>query len=183
MVIIPRVLTSLIQELDQNYARHLALTFAQRTIEVCGGVLSSSPERDIALSYLGAARDFLDGKETISGLGDAHRAYFAARPRNVKASDDVTWIAAIAVSACCQRQMEDAGIVSKNRFRPSLLDVAKDGQAFAGRCAVLSEGDPKDGDSSTIARRARWLEARWQLLQLIESLPFPAEGDPEAGRL
>lgn len=42
----------------------------------------------------------------------------------------------------------------------------------SGRCATVSEGERKDGDGSAMAQRARWLEAKSQLLYLIESLPF-----------
>lgn len=180
MVIIPRVLASLIRELDDGNAGRLALTFAERAIEVCGGALSAA-ERDASLSYLAAARNFVHGDGTVSDLGEARNAYFAVRNQHSRLSDEVTWIAAVSVRVCCQRQMEEAGIVRNSRYKPGLLNVAKAAHAVAGRCAVLSESDPRDGDNSTIARRARWFEAKWQLLRLIESLPFPDEGGPEAG--
>lgn len=177
MVIIPRVLTSLIRDLDENNAHRLALTFAERALQVCTNELTAA-ERDASLAYISAARNLLEGNGTVSGLDDAHQAYFSARHHNTRLSDDVTWAAATAVAACCQRQMEDAGILIKNKYMPSLIDVAKEAQAMAGRCAAVSEGELKDGDDETaIVRRARWLEAKWQLLQLIDSVPFPGEED------
>lgn len=177
MVIIPRVLTNLIRELDDGRAQQLALAFAERAIEVCADALSSE-ERDASLSYLAAAVNLIDGKGNISDLGNAHQAYFSARNQHTRLSDEITWVAAIAVATSCQRQMEESGILVKNRYVPGLLNVAKDAQAVAGRYAALNEGESEDGDSADIARRARWLEAKWQLLRLIESVPFPDESPP-----
>jgi hypothetical protein len=176
MVIIPRVLTNLIQDLDENNARRLALAFAERVLEVCGDVLSTA-ERDASSAYLSAAKNLVEGKGSISDLGNAHQAYFSVRHQHTRLSDDLTWVAATAVAVCCQRQMEEAGIIMHDKYVPSLLDVTKESQAMAGRCAGVSEDEHKD-DGSAAARRARWLEAKWQLLYLIESLPFPGEEHP-----
>lgn len=178
--IIPRVLTSLIRELDDRTARVLSLEFAERAIQVCAGALSI-PERDSSLAYIAAARGLLEGTGTISELDNAHHAYFSERNQNTGLSDGLTWVAATAVKACCQRQMEDAGILIKVRYIPGLLSVAKAAQAVAGRCAAASDGKPKDSHASAAAQRARWLEAKWQLLYLIESVPFP--GDRRSGNL
>lgn len=179
MIIIPRVLTSLIRELDDSTACRLALVFAERAIQTCPDELSTT-ERDISLAYIAAARDLVEGKSDISNLGNAHHAYFSEMDQNTRLSGDVTWAAAMAVRVCCQRQMEDAGIMVKNKFVPSLQDVAKRAQSVAGRCAAASEGEQEDGEDTAIARRARWDEAKWQLLYLIESLPFPGEAGPVA---
>jgi L-asparaginase II len=116
-----------------------------------------------------------EGRGTISDLGNAHKAYFSMRHQHTRLSDDVTWVAATAVAACCQRQMETAGFVTQNKYVPSLLDVAKESQAMTGRCTAISEDERREDRCSAAARRARWLEAKWQLLYLIQSLPFPDE--------
>jgi hypothetical protein len=164
------VLTDLIRELDDSRAQQLAFVFAERAIEVCGDALSSE-ERHASLSYLAAARNLINGKGNISDLRNAHQVYFSARNQHTRLSDEITWVAAIAVATSCQRQMEEFGITAKNRYVPGLLNVAQDAQAVAGRYAALNEGESEDG--ADIARRARWLEAKWQLLRLIESVPFP----------
>lgn len=174
MVIIPRVLTSLIRELDDSTAQRLAVDFAERAFQICADALTTA-QRDISLAYLAAARDLLEGKGSISNLSNAHHAYFSELDQDTRLSGDVTQIAAIAVRACCQRQMEDAGILIKVRYVPDLLSVAKAAQTVAGRCAGVNEGELKDGDDAGAARRARWAEAKWQLLHLIESVPFPGE--------
>jgi predicted hotdog family 3-hydroxylacyl-ACP dehydratase len=179
MVIIPTVLTGLIKEVDDRKAGQLGLAFAERSIQVCANMLSAE-ERHSSLSYLQAARNLVEGQGTISELAEAHRAYYSARNQHSGLSDDVTWVASIAVAASCQRQMEDAGILRKKRYMPGLLDVAKAAQAVAGRCATASEVHQEDGDGSGKARRARWLEAKWQLLFLIESVPFPGDPHPES---
>lgn len=179
MVIIPTLLASLARELDDSSAQHLALAFAEHAIQTCADQLSSA-ERDISLAYIAAARDLAEGKGTISDLGSAHHTYFSTVGRNAKLSGDVTQVAAMAVRACCQRQMEDAGIVARVKYIPGLLSVAKSAQAVVGRCAAASESGPQSGDDSTIARRTRWAEAKWQLLHLIESVQFPGEdGTPD----
>jgi hypothetical protein len=175
MVIIQRVLTNLIAELDENKAQHHALAFAERTLKICADALSAT-ERDVSSAYTSAARDFINGKSTVSHLGAAHHAYFSGRNQNTKLSDEVTWVAALAVRTCCQRQMEDAGILIRVRSLPELRSVAKAAQTIAGRCAAVRGDEPEDGDTAAVARRARWLEAKWQLLYLIESVPFPGEG-------
>jgi hypothetical protein len=177
MIIVPSVLSSLIRDLDGNDARRLALAFAERALRVCADALSTA-ERDSSLAYISAARDLLDGIGTVSDLGNARQAYFSARNQHTRLSDDVTWVSAIAVAACCQRRMEDAGIVMKARYVPDLMAVAKAAQAVVGRCAAAREGEPEDGDGSAVARRARWLEAKSQLLYLIESLSFSGEAGP-----
>lgn len=171
------MLTELIRELDDSHAQQLAFVFAERAIEVCGDALSSE-ERDASLSYLAVARNLISGKGNISDLRTAHQAYFSARNQHTRLSDEITWVAAIAVAASCQRQMEEFGIMAKNRYVPGLLNVAQDAQAVTGRYAALNEGESEDGDGADIARRARWLEAKWQLLRLIESVPFPDESPP-----
>jgi hypothetical protein len=135
----------------------------------------SAAERDISLAYIAAARDLVEGRSNIVNLTNAHHAYFSEMHQSTRLSGDVTQVAAIAVKACCQRQMEDAGILAKVKYIPNLLSVAKRAQAAAGRCAAVSEDDHNDADDSAIAREARWLEAKWQLLHLIESVPFSAE--------
>lgn len=177
MVIIPRVLTGLIREVDDNTARRLALAFAEQALRTCADAVSQE-EREISLAYVAAAKDFVEGRGTISNLRNAHHAYFSERNQHTRLSDEVSWVAAMAVAACCQRQMEEAGLVVKVRYMPGLLSVAKAAQTAAGRCAAASEGGRRDGDSSAVARRARWLEAKWQLLQLIESVPFAGEDAP-----
>ena len=174
MIIIPRVLTSLLGEVDEDLGKVLALDFADRVLVRCRDSLTED-ERKHAGHYLATARRLLSGEGTIAALADAHRAFFQATNRNTRLSGDITWIANLAVRVSFQRLLEESRIVLyRERRLPSAADVARQGQNVVGRHAVQAAGDSAE-PAAEIARRARWEEARWQLGHLISCVPFPVK--------
>ncbi|MEU8799634.1 hypothetical protein [Spirillospora sp. NPDC048819] len=165
MIIIPRVLNKLLHEVDESHARTLALRFAEQSLLGAQSILDPALAK-VSLSYIAAARDFMKSGD-IAGLQIAHDQYFKAREGVDDVSAAVSWVACIAVMAACQRNMEQAGIVVRESFIPSVFDVAHEAQKVAGR------KDLKDPRGPQVARRARWEQARRQLVLLIESAPFP----------
>jgi hypothetical protein len=165
LIVIPQELERLLHAIDASQARSLALHYAEQT-------LRDEPEAlpahllETSLSYLAAARLSLQEHDTAN-LKAAHEQYFAARHAIDDLAESVSWIASIAVSAACQREMERTGILAAKSYVPSVLDVAREGQKIAGRRVQATGGDP------AAVRAARWEQARKQLVLLVESVPFP----------
>jgi hypothetical protein len=172
-VIIPRILSAQLREVDDLQGRILALAYGERAIIKCRDMLEPS-QSSSSLAYIAAARSFVLESSDISRLADAHASYFAERGDDNSLSARTTWIAAIAVAASCQRAMEEAGILAKKSYVPDLMAVAKEAQAVVGKCASTGLG-VDDKARREVGRRARWDEAKWQLLQLIETVPFPGD--------
>lgn len=174
MIIVPRVLASLLGEVDEGLGKVLALDFADRVLVACRDSLTED-EREHAGNYVTAARRLLSGEGSVAALADAHRAFFQAINRNTRLSDDITWIAYLAVKVCFQRLLEESKIVLyRERRLPSVADVVREAQTVTGRHAAQAAGESGE-PGAEIARRSRWEEARWQLGRLISSVPFPAE--------
>jgi hypothetical protein len=174
MVIVPRVLVGLLGEVDESLGEVLALDFAERALTACRDSLTGD-EHEHTRAYLAAARRLLSGEGGIQALADARTAFFDARSRNTQLSDDITWVAEIAVSACFRRLMEESRIVLyRERRLSTVASVAREAQTVAGRHAAQAAGGSAE-PAAEIARRARWEEARWQLGHLVSSVPFPAE--------
>jgi hypothetical protein len=181
VIIVPRVLASLLGEVDESLGKVLALDFADRVLVACRDSLTKD-EREHAGNYIMAARRLLSGEGSIAALADAHGAFFQAINRNTRLSDDITWIACLAVKVCFQRLLEESKIVLyRERRLPSVADVAREAQTVTGRHMARAVGNSGEPEAET-ARRSRWEEARWQLSHLISSVPFPAERASAADR-
>ncbi|MGW5387755.1 hypothetical protein [Nocardia sp. NPDC003963] len=64
--------------------------------------------------------------------------------------------------------------------RVSAVDTAGTAQAAVGRYAAHRAASTIEGpDERAAARSARWEEARWQLIRVIEVAPRPPEGREE----
>ncbi|NRQ35960.1 hypothetical protein HII36_29620 [Nonomuraea sp. NN258] len=99
------MLTNCLREVDERHGKLLSLGFAEHAIQVCRSALSDEPA-SASLAYLSAARAFLTGEAGMSALADAREAYFESRGDEGGLPSEITWIAEIAVSASCRRDME-----------------------------------------------------------------------------
>ncbi|MFF0727326.1 hypothetical protein [Streptomyces sp. NPDC004134] len=174
MIIIPRVLATLLAEADEHHQRALALDFAEHTLEICGDRLGPTLRATCA-ELLAAAREAVVLGRAHERLGRAYGDFHAVRatPTGGGVSDDASGVALMALFSSTQRLMEAAGLVVRMRpAPPSCADVARDAQAAAGRRRAEDAGDPA-GEAS-VARSARWEEARWQLARVIETVPDPS---------
>jgi hypothetical protein len=179
LIVIPRVLSDLLRTVDGLQARMLPLAFAEHALEKCREVLT--PEHlDLALRYTRSAKEFVGGTGDIAALGRARSDYFAGRDAGSSDSERVMWIAAIAVTASCQREMEDAGFVVKDRYVPDVAVVATEARKAVARCAARLNRDRDAVGESELAQRIEWEEARWQLTRVIETTPFPRDRAPSS---
>lgn len=181
MIVIPRVLAGLLRDVEGVHAKVLSLAFAERALRSCVEVLAPA-HLDLSLAYIAAAGDYVNGVRGIDALGRSHVEYFAVRDGVNAQSERVMWVAALAVFAACQRDMEKAGIVVKDRNVPDLVAVAKEAQDAVVSCAVASDPSSAGEHVSAFRQRVRWAEARWQLMRVIETAPVPP-GGPHAGHL
>ncbi|MEO3842174.1 hypothetical protein [Streptomyces sp. CNZ287] len=174
MIIIPRVLATLLAEADEHHQRALALDFAEHALEVCGDRLTP-PLRATCTELLAAAREAVGLGRAHERLGRAYDDFHAVRvtPTGGGVSDDASGVALMALFSSTQPLMEAAGLVVRmGSSPPSCTDVARDAQAAVGRRRAEDAGDP--AAETSLARSARWEEARWQLVRVIETAPDPS---------
>lgn len=174
MIIIPRVLTDLLSEVEEVHAKILSLVFAERALRRCSDMLDPA-HLNLSLTYISAARDYINKNGEMSTLVDAHARYFAGRRGGDSLSERIMWVAAIAVAASCQREMEAAGVVVKQLYVPDVVAVAQEAQAAVGSCIAAKHQNDMDDQASVLVRKARWAEARWQLIYLIETAEIPGD--------
>ena len=165
LIVIPKVLGDLLREVDEGAARGLALDFAEQALRASAQVLGPALG-EASLSYVDAARNLVEGGEA-SGIAHAQGRYFAARTEVDRVGRDASWVASVGVMASCQRELERAGLVARNAYRPTVLDVVREAQKVAGERADPGHHEPR------AAKEARWQCAREQLILLLESVPFP----------
>ncbi|MFJ6944010.1 hypothetical protein ACISU4_05000 [Streptomyces wuyuanensis] len=171
MIIIRQELVRLLRQTNDLHAKRLCLSYAEQALEWCRPAVDEEL-LEASLSYISAARDALEGRADISVVAQARAAYFRARGDGSSVAEQVAWLAALAVAATWQREMEAAGIVVPQRTVPSVTDVAKDCQAVVARFAdfsELAESLPVSDDASVV----KWEVARWQMLRVIETAPLP----------
>ncbi|MEE6263559.1 hypothetical protein [Plantactinospora sonchi] len=161
------MLRDLLKKVDGEVAATLALDFAEESLSEMGRCVFSRELRDASTAYLAAARRFLDGGG-VDELKSAHERFFGARAQADGVSASALWIAAIAVLAACQRDMERAEIIVKNSYMPTVLDVATEAQVIAGRFASGAQD----------SQRARWEMARRQLILFVNAIKFPGDNPP-----
>lgn len=172
MIIVPRILTGLLREVDTLHAKTLALVFAEHALRSCRDLLAPV-HLDLALAYIAAAEAWVEGAYDIEVLAHAHRGFFAGRDGEKSSSERVMWLASIAVSVCCQRDMEQAGIIVRQSYVPDVIGVAREAQMIVGSC-VSRNSSGTDSQVTAMKKRARWDEAKWQLIKLIETAPVPS---------
>ncbi|BEL04548.1 hypothetical protein Q0Z83_027390 [Actinoplanes sichuanensis] len=161
MIIIPDLLLSLLRQVDEDLAAVLALDYAEQSLRTVGHLLPAEL-LEASVAYLDAARGFVESAE-VDSLKSAHERFFDVRSHAEGLPATASWIAAIAVSAACQRGMEESGMISRNRYQPTVLDVAAEAQKLAGLLAAGAEA----------SRSLRWEAARRQLVLLIEAVRPP----------
>lgn len=171
MIVIPDLLHRYLTELDSPSQQRLSLAFAQHVLEQCGdeveaGRLASSN------GYLAAATQYMRDRTSIDALTSAHEAYFRDRGNKADLSAEITWVVALAVAACFQRDLETAGALVHRSYVPTVSVVAREAQAAVAKCAAGAAGD-QQAPGAALSRRAKWEEARWQLIRVIEEAPNP----------
>lgn len=167
MIILPQLLRSLLKEVDNDLAATLALDFAEQSLKAWEGPIASPELTAASIAYVAAARAFR-GSGEADEMRAAHDRFYAARSHAEGRSASATWIAAIAVHAACQRDMEKAGILVRNSYAPTVFDVSAEAQKIAGQFA---EGVDE-------SQRARWEAARHQVILLINAVRFPSRNRP-----
>lgn len=168
MIVPPRLLTACLDDVDHQEQRRLSLLFAGHMVE-----LAESAEPREAPELLARLRSALDCATRT--LGDETQIEeLASRARRLldeeSQTDGLVTVVRLAIKAALQRELEASGHLKPNRYQPTVQDIVQMAQALRGK---MAGADPIDG------RRARWEEARWQLVQLIERAPFPepTQGD------
>ncbi|WP_218002740.1 hypothetical protein [Nocardia brevicatena] len=177
VIVIPSVLVDLLEAAEPGRRKAVCLDFGAHVLDVCADSISGDLLR-ASRGYLDAARRLLAGTGDAGLLARARSDYFGARGDGQDVVD-ASGVASVSVCAACQREMEGAGMVQSNRYVPRAVDVAKEAQAAVGayaahRATAGMQGEVT-GNARTAARVARWEEARWQLLRVIEVAPRPAE--------
>lgn len=174
MIIIPGVLGALLSEADERHQRLLALDFAEHALEICGDRLVPTV-RDACAELLAAAREAVGLDLAHERLERAYHHFYDVRRDstggNVQDAPSLVVMAALRHSA--MHLMEGAGIVVRTKASPpSCKDVARSAQTAVGRRRAEDADDP--ADEAIVARSARWEEARWQLVRVIETAPDPS---------
>lgn len=177
MIVIPFVLIDLLEAAEPSWRKAVCLDFGAHVLDVCADGISGDLLR-ASRGYLDAARRLMSGTGDAGLLAHARSDYFDARGDGQDVVD-ASWVASVSVCAACQREMEGTGMVRPKRYAPRAVDVAKEAQAAVGAYAAHRATAGMQGEvtvnARTAARVARWEEARWQLLRVIEVAPRAAE--------
>jgi hypothetical protein len=168
MIDVPRVLTQQLYAVDDLHGKMLCLAYARHAMLQCRPLLSAD-ELDSALAYLDVAVSMFSGAGSMSALADARRGYFTVKVHGSRVAEQITWISVIAVSACWQQEMMREGIVHGQFDKIDVRTVAHEGQRV-----VALPHDQSTVEGQLAATRARWQEARWQLIHLFETVPLPS---------
>jgi hypothetical protein len=167
MIDIPRVLTQQLYTVDEVHGKLLCLAYARHAMMECRPLLSAD-ELNSSLAYLDVAVSLFSGSGSMAALADARRGYFTVKVHGSRVAEQITWISVIAVSACWQQEMMREGIVQGQFDRIDVRTVAHEGQRV-----VTLQHDQSTVEGQALATRARWQEARWQLIHLLETVPLP----------
>lgn len=111
-------------------------------------------QRSAAEIVLKKLAEFMEGRTTINDFQEVYSAFYDAQTDVLQASmtlSNLGCLIRLCVLACCQRDLEAAKLIYRNRFQPSLLDVAV-------KCACMVR--MTDGSQKA--------EHEWQLEQIQE---------------
>ena len=176
MIVLPKLIDDLLDQVEEKRAAHLALDFAHHVLDVQRAEIEDDVMA-VCLEYLAAADEAIELGEATPRLLTAHEQLSVTAERWEGDRHLLARGAGLAVQAVrvgCQRMMED---VRDHVMRSSLItcrDVARELQAEAGRWyAKRTSGG---ADERLVARSARWEEARWQLQHVIATEPAPHGG-------
>lgn len=174
MIVIPRVLTGLLAEADPETQKRSALDFADHVLTPVRGGLRGG---EVYQRYLVAAYRQLaepGGVDDLSELIEARRAIYAFMGENGGSLEREGTVVLHAVTVAFHDAFEGAGVVAsrKPKHLSRAEDVARDAQVAAG-AHVAERHDDAAGDIEVAVRAAKWEEARWQLMRLIELVPAP----------
>lgn len=167
MIAIPAVLTAQLADASPELRKELALDFAEHAVGECR---EAAAVDDGPAAYIGAARGFLRGTGAIEPVVEAHwRVWELVESDGL--AHEVGLLAVLAVKVVCQRELAQAAGMAQWRHVPDVKDVVTSAQGLVGKCAAARTGGA--GPDRAAVRRARWEEARWQLLRTIERAPNP----------
>ncbi|MFJ8792800.1 hypothetical protein [Streptomyces sp. NPDC102462] len=174
MIVLPELLSELLDQVDRNRAAHLALDFAQHVLDTLQERIEE-PVRDACREYLAAAHEAIDLGVAGPRLLKAHERLYKTAERwegNRHLLALGAGLAMQAVRVGCQRMMEEA---RAHMLRSSLItvqDIARESQTEIGRW--YAEQIPDEGENRRqAAREARWEETRWQVQHIIATEPTP----------
>ncbi|MEU3790408.1 hypothetical protein AB0F07_11465 [Streptomyces fructofermentans] len=173
VIVLPKRLGELLEDVDGVCAAHLALDFAEHSVAVLADTVDP-PLRALCLDFTAAAREAVAGGAATERLLRARRDYLALAAR-IPRSPDALHVADAAVDLGCRRMLEDAGVLIRARkVYTTVQYVARRAQSDVGRrsAELAPPGTDRDG-LARIDRAARWEEARWQLLRVVTTEPNP----------
>lgn len=180
MIVIPRLLNELLDQIDGKRAAHLALDFAQHVLDVQQAEIEEAVMA-ACQEFIGAAHEAIElGRATPRLLTAHERLYESAErwegDRNLLARGAALTMQAARVGT--ERLVDEV----KRRVPGTPLrcpDVARELQAEVGRWYAhrITDG----ADERFVARRARWEEARWQVQHILATEPAPG-GDEDLRR-
>ncbi|MEU0753161.1 hypothetical protein [Streptomyces albogriseolus] len=172
MIVFPRLLSDLLDEMGGPRAGHLALDFAWHVLDLEREGIEE-PVLSACLEYIEAAHEAIDLGEAVPRLLEVRERLDAVAERRVSNMFFLAGEAQFTVDAA----RVGVGLMLDKAYErgpfshPSCLSVARQLQAEVGRWAVQhSEGG---ADERLVARRARWEEARWQVLHILRTEPNP----------
>lgn len=173
MIVLPRLLNELLDQVDQHRAVHLALDFAEHVLGVCHASIDPSVMA-ACFECIAAAHEAIELGKTHPRLLQARQQVYKTAARsedNRHFLADGAGLTLLAVNVGCQRTLEDAGAKVRVKYRPTCQVIARECQSEVGKWHAAQTA--KKGDARQAARSARWEETRWQLLHVIATEPSP----------
>ncbi|MFJ4331437.1 hypothetical protein [Streptomyces sp. NPDC088935] len=170
MIVFPRLLSDLLDQIAPSRAAHLALDFTQHVLDL-ERAETEEPVLDACLGFVAAAHEAID-------LGETRTRYTRARERLSEVGMrwkghryDVAKGAELVLRAARvgTERLEDRAAGRGPSTPLHCRDVARELQAEAGRW--YAKRAPADADERLVARGARWEEARWQVQHVIATQP------------
>jgi hypothetical protein len=170
VIVFPRLLSDLLDQIVPSRAAHLALDFTQHVLDLERAETAESV-LDACLAFVAAAHEAID-------LGETGVRYVRAREHLSEVGmrweghrHDVAKGAELVLRAARvgTERLEDRAAGRGPSTALHCLDVARELQAEAGRW--YARHAPADADERLVARGARWEEARWQVQHVIATEP------------
>ncbi|THC56856.1 hypothetical protein OG986_19660 [Streptomyces cellulosae] len=172
MIVPSELLGDLLEQIDQKRAAHLALDFARHVLDLERDEIEE-PVWAACLEYVEACHEAIDLGEVPPRLSEAKEQLWEAAARWDTDRHVLARGAGLVLDAA--RVGTEQMLAKAAGHGPSTpipcLHVARRLQAEAGQWAAQHR--PAGADERTVARRARWEEARWQVRYVIASEPNP----------